>query len=497
MKRFGFTVVKNATANVIRGGATAVVALALPHFLTRALNTDRFAAWSLMLQIAAYASYLDFGLQTAVARFLAQAMELGQEERRDHLVSTALIMLSVAGAVALGIIALVLWQLPHLFHGVPPALLSEFRSAAFLLAVASCASLPLSTFTGVLIGLHKNEYPALAVGGSRMAGAVLVIAAAHYTHSLVVLAACLALTNLAGGITQIGIAKRILPRMRVKLTMAQHAMANELMRYCLGLTVWSLGMFLVSGLDVTIVGHFQFAAVGYYAIASTLINFIAGLNNAVFSALMTPFAALHAKGNVTVIGRIVMAGTQLNTYGNVLISLLLALFGFKLLTFWVGPVYAREGMPILLVLAVAQAVRLIGSAYAMMLVATGQQNKGIPQGVVEALTNFGFSIGLAVVLGPIGVAWGTLIGAVCGVTWSIAVTMRWTWNEVPIPRGEFMRRGILGPVLVAVPLVPCLFFYQSRGWTFLASTAVGVTVSLLIARRAGYLSTSWRSTADF
>ena len=77
MMRVRATVIKNALANVMRGGATAVVSLVLPHFLVRSLDRDRFAAWSLMLQIAAYASYLDFGLQTAVARYVAHFTELG------------------------------------------------------------------------------------------------------------------------------------------------------------------------------------------------------------------------------------------------------------------------------------------------------------------------------------------------------------------------------------------------------------------------------------
>jgi O-antigen/teichoic acid export membrane protein len=72
MRRIRFTIIKNALANLLRGGATAVVALGLPHFLTRSLDSNRFAAWCLVLQIAAYAGYFDFGLQTAVARYLAR-----------------------------------------------------------------------------------------------------------------------------------------------------------------------------------------------------------------------------------------------------------------------------------------------------------------------------------------------------------------------------------------------------------------------------------------
>src|SRR5690348_3179293 len=99
--RLKFTIAKNAFANVMRGGASAVVALALPHFLTKSLSVDRFAAWALMLQVAAYANYLDFGIQTAVARYLAGAIERNDKEERQGLVNTAFALLSGAGVLAL------------------------------------------------------------------------------------------------------------------------------------------------------------------------------------------------------------------------------------------------------------------------------------------------------------------------------------------------------------------------------------------------------------
>src|ERR1035441_5343716 len=133
MKSFGLIVIKNAAVNIARGGATAAVALALPHFLTRALSPDQFGAWSLMLQIAACSSFLDFGLQTAVARHVAQLMESGDERRINQLASTALTMLTAAGGLALAAIGILLWQLSVFFHGIPPALSHEFRLAALLL----------------------------------------------------------------------------------------------------------------------------------------------------------------------------------------------------------------------------------------------------------------------------------------------------------------------------------------------------------------------------
>ena len=91
-----FILLKNAAANVIRGGAASVVAIALPPFLARLMSADSYGAWSLVLQLSAYVGYLDFGIQTAVGRFVAHANEKGDAAHRDRLVSTAFAALATA-----------------------------------------------------------------------------------------------------------------------------------------------------------------------------------------------------------------------------------------------------------------------------------------------------------------------------------------------------------------------------------------------------------------
>ena len=107
---------KNALANVCRGGATAAVALALPHFLTRSLGGERFSAWSLMLQMSAIAAYFDFGLQTILARFVAQAAERGEDGNLSKLAGTSMMLLAVAGLFPLAACGLFLPFLPAVFH---------------------------------------------------------------------------------------------------------------------------------------------------------------------------------------------------------------------------------------------------------------------------------------------------------------------------------------------------------------------------------------------
>jgi O-antigen/teichoic acid export membrane protein len=479
-----FNLIKNALANVVRGGATAAVALALPHFLVHSLDADRFAGWSLMLQIAGFMSFFDFGLQTAVARFIAHALELEQHERVRKLIQTAFAMLSFAALLALSVVGIVVIYVGSLFHGIPFYLLHEFQVAALVLALGTTLLLPLSTFTGVLVGLGRNEFTALVIAGSRVIGAVAAILAARYTHSLVITALCVAMPNLMGGVLQVIFAVRRLPNVRIFRIAIDRASATEFLHYCAGLTVWTIGMLLISGLDVTIVGHYRFAAVGAYAIAAIFTNLLAGTNSTVMSAFLAPFAAMHARGEFEMMRRFVIRSTRLNTSVNLLLLAFVIAYGQQLLSVWVGSSYARQVYPILLVLMVTQTIRLTASSLSIALMSTGHQNSGIPPALIEASSNLFVSLWAVTRFGAIGVAYGSLVGSLIAFPAILFFTIR-TKIDLTVTRSDFASKGVCMGAAPCVPIVACASFVLLRHpgpmsslalWTL--STACGALLFL-------------------
>jgi len=477
MRSFHFTIAKNAIANVMRGGASAVVAVALPHFLTRSLGPDRFAGWALMLQLVAYANYLDFGLQTAVARYLAGALEKGDSKRCKQLLSNAIAILSVAGVIAVCGLVVVAWQLPNLFRSLPPGLAGEIGHGVIILGLFTAIGLPLSAYTGVLIGMQRNEFPAIAIATSRLLGAIAVLLVVNHTRSLVWLALCIGTFNLIGGLTQFVTAKKLLPGLQFGFASLNRAMTGELIHYCSTLSIWSLGMLLVSGLDVTIVGLFNFQAVGAYSIAATLIMFFTGLIGAAFSAMLAPVAVMQARQEYARISRLILVTTRLNSYFSIGMIVLVFLFGEMLVRAWVGPAYLTVTLPILKILLVAQAVRLTGNAFGMVLVGMGLQRYGLVPVLVEGVSNLLLSVLGMILIGPAGVAWATLVAALIALTISILFVMP-RIQEISVSGYNFIRQGVLIPILPFLPL--CLWLLYRR-WYEPAPQSIGLGSALSLA----------------
>jgi O-antigen/teichoic acid export membrane protein len=475
MKSIRFAIAKNAFANVIRGGASAVVAIVLPHFLTRSLGPDRFAGWALMLQLAGYANYLDFGLQTAVARYMAGALEKGDKEACDRLLSTAISILTVAGAIAVLGLGVIAWQVPHLFNTVSPNLAGEIGLGVAILGISAAIGLPLSAYSGVLIGLQRNEFPAIAIASSRILGAVAVLLVVRHTQSLVWLSCCVAGFNLLAAFAQYAIAKKLLPWLRFKIVSVERAMTTELIRYCSTLSIWSFSMLLVSGLDVTIVGLFKFSAAGAYSIATTLVMFFTGLISAAFSAMLAPIAALQARQDYSRISRLILTTTRINSYLSIGAIVITFLFGETLIRAWVGPSYLAITFPVLKILLIAQTIRLVGNAYGTALISLGLQRYGLLPALLEGSLNLVLSIVGMVFLGPLGVAWATLIAAAI----AISVTVFFVVPRVEvlsIRRSKFIFEGVLVPTL---PFLPICIWLVARDWYVRVFPASGVHANWL------------------
>jgi O-antigen/teichoic acid export membrane protein len=447
----GGILVKNAVANVSRGSASAIVALILPPFLTRLMSPDAYGTWALVLQISAYVGYLDFGIQTAIGRFVAHSNETKDAEQRDRIVNTSLAALAVAGVIGLVAVALAATFLPDLYGQMPRALVGDAQIALVLVASSLALGLPASTFNGIFVGLQKYEVPAVIIGGSRLFSAVLLILVVRAGGNLASMALTVATVNLVSYILQYIAYKKIVPGIRLSMRLISRKAGKDLLEYCFSLSVWSFAMLLVTGLDVLMVGYFQFAAVAYYAVAATLITFLAGLQNAVFSVLIPSTAVEHARGNAEQLGAIMVTATRYGSFLLLLTGLPLILAAKPILTVWVGSSYASGGEKILQVLVIANMIRLSAVPYVSALIGTGQQRLVVVTPLLEGLVNLIASIIGGYLLGALGVAVGTLLGAVVGVMGNFLYNMPRTVS-IQFNFSHYVGWGLLRPLACATPV---------------------------------------------
>jgi len=204
-----------------------------------------------------------------VARYLAGALEKNDRQLCDRLLSNDSQFSPWLETIALCGLGIVAWQLPHLFDQFRPGwqVNSALDPDPWLVCRHRVA---LSAYTGVLIGMQRNEFPAIAL---RPAG--YSARSPSFWWSIIPILFCM-----AGAVywriqsrCQFGTVcdrDEAAAHAPIQLRLPERAMAAELFRYCSTLSVWTFAMLLISGLDV-ISRSVQLSSGRCYSLAATLI----------------------------------------------------------------------------------------------------------------------------------------------------------------------------------------------------------------------------------
>jgi len=486
--------IKNAVANLSKGSAAGIVALLLPPLLVRHMTAIEYGVWVLVLQATAYIGYLDFGLQTAIGRYVAYATERQDHEQRSSVFSTAFAGLLAAALLSLVLLFAAVAAVRSIFPSIPTDTIPMMRWALLILGASLAIGLPASAWSGVFVGLQRYEIPALVIGGARLVSAVGVVLAAFAGRSVVTMAVIMAITNIVSYGVQYAAMRRMVPDIKFRAGLVRRATANELLGYCFGLTVMSFSMLLVTGFDLILVGRFQFSAVTAYSVSAAMITFVSGVLSAVLNVMMPHAAALHARRSPKELGRLVIISTQVAVILLIFTGIPPLIYAGRILRIWIGQQYVLTGQPILVVLLVANIIRLIGFPYAIVLISTGQQRLIKISPLTEGITNLVASVILGAMMGAIGVALGTLVGAVLSMAAHFFYSMPRTYAEIRFSRRKYILSGVVVPLLCTVPLLLAGVVSMDGGLTvasrptvFFSSLALSLAGSALLLRRSGIL----------
>ena len=445
------TITKNIFASLVRVIAVSLVALILPAYLTHHLPVTTYAAWVLILQLAAYVSYLDLGVQTAVSKFVAEFDAKQDKIEVGRHVSAGFVLMIFAGILGLILSFLLAWQVPRLFSKMPADLYHDVRLSVIFVGASLSFGLVCAVYSAVFLGLQRYWVPMTISIVNRSSFALIVIAVVFLHGSLVAMGIAVALVNVIAGLLQVIAWRKYASHIPVSLRLIHTSVLKIVARYCSLQSVWTFGMLCVAGLDVTIVGHYDYAQTGYYSIATLPTSFLLLIMSAVMNPLMPASSAMSTRSSALEMGSFLARITRYSTIVLLLTGLPLIVCGLPILRLWVGSAYAISTFGFLQILVFANILRNLCLPYATMITAIGRQGAAIATAVSEAVVNLGCSIYLAKHFGAMGVAMGTLIGSMVSVCLHFLITMHFTYSSLTITRTRLFFRGICRPAMIAIP----------------------------------------------
>jgi O-antigen/teichoic acid export membrane protein len=468
-------VLQGSASNLVRLLLSMLVSLVLPPFLVHRMAPAEYSAWVLILQLSGYVNLLDLGLQTAIGKFVAEYEASGNREASHSIVSTSFTILAGAALIACTAVVVMTWSVPKLFHQMPPALMPEVRIALAAVGFSSALALPFNSFGSTFVGLQQYLFPTITATVTRVASAATLIGLLLLHANFVELALVMAGFNLATAASHYLFWRKFArERVAFSFLLFDRQAAVQLAKYGSVLSIWSVTMFVISGLDIVIVGHYQYTETGFYAVASGAANFMLAIIGSVFGPLIPAISSMQSSSTPSRIGDLCIKVTRYCTLLLCLLGAPLILGAYPLLSLWVGRRYALRSALYLEVLVLGNVVRNLSMPYLATVVATGRQRAATLATVIEACVNLALSVWLVQRIGAIGVAIGTLVAAFSGVGVHLSVSIPRTQATMAIDRLRYSLQGLLRPFMV---LTPSLFLYPFwRHLNMLPAAPIGIAL---------------------
>lgn len=441
---------KNTAANVIAQIATILTTLIFTPRLIALFGTSGYALYILAASMPSYATLLDFGVGTALTKFVA-SFQPGDDEAHQpvQLVRATLLIYTAVGVLtAAGLF--ILTKYPQLFSGITSSQASQLGLLLNITALGQLFYWPLSTFRNYLAG--RNRYD--LVSRNALLGTCATIAVTLWVlatqASMVTLTLGINIVLVLTALLNVGDAARI---RRTNLRAAKRVPFKQSARVLL---TFSWPVFVMQLTDVLfyqqtdrlVLGAFVgLGAVTLYEGAGKFNAIIIMLSGLAVSAVMPLASKMHGEKRRDANSFLFVEGTRYLLALLVPMIVVLSLFAEPLLVGWLGKGFAGQGIvaATLLLPHVLVAAGLVGDA---VLIGVGGLRKRVPYAIAQSVINVGLSIVLAPRFGVLGVAVGTAIAHLIDIPFHYSLLTK----TFDVPVRYFLKRTLVPVLSLALPL---------------------------------------------
>jgi len=496
-KRFAFNVMMNWAAMAV----SMVVPFFLTPFVVRHLGATAYGIWILAVSTVSYLNLLDFGLRSAVIRFVSKATAQNRADEATSAIGAALwFRLIIAAAVALLSLALA-FAFPHFFK-IPYDQQSAAQITVLVCALGVGITLVSGVFGAVLAAINRFDILSSVTMVQTIARAVGVITILASGHGLVTLAYWELTIVLLSGLITCALALRFYPPCRVRIERPDMAILRKIWAYSFTTFIFIIAVQVIVNTDNLVVGAFlSVSVVAFYSIGSSLIGYTAQVVGAL-STTFTPLASgLEASGRSADLQRLLLRGTQATLALAMPISLALLFRGRTFIGLWMGPQYSQVSGTVLQILMISLFFAIADSTAGSIMMAIDKHKPVARWAVYEAIINLGLSLLLVKTIGIYGVALGT----------SIAMTLvhvlfwpKYVQTVLGIPVRTFLWEGWAKVPLCSLPYAVVCFLadkYWHAGNLALFFGQILITLPLYVLcllavfrNEARSLFEKWRSS---
>ncbi len=484
----GGGVARSAASNVTIALLSMVTALVVPAALLRAAPEDVVNGYLLALKVGGAFAILDLGINLTATRTMAEAVGAGHPERIHTLIErTQRIYLAIIllGSTVLSTLIIFMGQL---FPDIPANRVNDTRLAVGLVGGSALIALMATPYRATLATYQQMSRVLLKTAGARVIGAGVTVVAAGFGVPIAALCAFTAATTLTIALIERTTARRYVlakipkPKVQFPGTAFSLWLANS------AVSTVSVAQFLIGGLDVTVVGRYDFLLVPAYYAANGIVVAITGIHTAILFPAFPEIGKSLLPSQHEKFDALVSRAIATSVAFRMVALSGLAFLGPYAVALWVGNNVAKSTVPFLALLALSDSLRMGDWVYSFTVLASGNYRLMMSKAFVEGFSHLALIITLGRMYGARGIVIANVLSALIGIGWLVIVCSRRVRRAVGLKPAPFFLDALALPLALAVGMMllgqamPTSGVYiVVRAGLFLLT--VGVAYEVAITRR--------------
>lgn len=282
---------------------------------------------------------MDFGLSSAVSRFVAKYRAEGQEEKANKLLGIVTKLYLVIDAIIFIILLVIFFLLETIYRGLTENEIEVYRQLYIIVATYSLLSFPFMPLSGIITAYEKFIQLKLCDLGQKIITIVLVVIALLNDFGVLAVVAANAASGLIIIVVKLNIIHRMTP-IRYYIRAQDKKLLKEIFSFSIWVTVMSIAQRFVFNLAPTILGIFSTSKeIAIFAPANTLEGYFytfAAAINGMFLAKISKYIAEDQEDKIFDL-MVKIGKYQLTTLGLILVGFVCV--GRDFMVLWMGNEY--------------------------------------------------------------------------------------------------------------------------------------------------------------
>ncbi|MFA5090341.1 MAG: oligosaccharide flippase family protein [Candidatus Omnitrophota bacterium] len=387
--------------------SSALIGLFLMPFMIRSLRDELYGMWMFIASLLGFYLLFDMGLSSATQRYVSRAIGKDDHKEANAIVNTSFFLFATIGIFVLFLSLGLAYILPLVLKKITNV--SLFRVVMIILGVNLAVTIPMRTFSGILMSHLRFDIQTLIELFKLFLRAALVILVLKLGHSIIAVALVFCFSDLLGYTLFYIFARKTAPYIRINAKSIDKTKITSLYSYSWKTLVAQAADKLRFDIDnFVIVGFLGLNSVTIYVIAARLTRHFIDLISSITGIFTPVFSQYEGRGDFHSIREKFILMTRISSYLAIFVGGIIIIFGKAFIERWMGPQYL-EAYPLLVVLTIPLTIALMQSPSIQLLFGISKHNFFAIFNSIEGVANLILSLILVRKFGLMGVALGTAI----------------------------------------------------------------------------------------